>query len=74
MPGLSDFAISKKGTQVNIAGKVVDDKGNPIADFGPDGTNFVPWFQQLTTEEQLSIVQEVTPRFVMPWLLKQGGG
>lgn len=73
MPGLIDFAIAKKGTQINITGKVVDDKGKPIADFGPNGTNFVPWFQQLTTDEQLEIVQEVAPRYIMPWLIKQGG-
>lgn len=72
MAGLSNFAIIKKGTQINITGSVVDQDGTVLADFGPNGTNFVPWFQQLSADEQLQIVQEIAPRYIMPWLLRQG--
>jgi len=73
MPSTPEFAIEKRGQQINIRGKIADDTGKIVADFGPNGTNFVPWFQQLTVDEQLEIAQDVTFRYMVQWLIKQAG-
>ena len=73
MPSTPEFSIEKRGQQINIRGTISDDTGKSIADFGPNGTNFVPWFQQLTVGEQLEIAQEVAFRYMVRWLIKQAG-
>jgi len=51
---------------------VIDENGDILADFGPNGTNFVPWFQQLTTDEQLALVNDIAQQWIVHWLLRQG--
>jgi hypothetical protein len=70
--GIESFAVAKRGTQINITGNVIDENGDILADFGPNGTNFVPWFQQLTTDEQLALVNDIAQQWIVHWLLRQG--
>lgn len=70
--GLANFAVAKRGTQINITGTVFDENGDTVADFGPNGTNFVPWFQQLTADEQLALVHDIAQQWIVHWLLRQG--
>lgn len=71
MPDVLDYKVQSVGQQVRVYGKVVDsnDQSVQLATFGPQGINFVAWYQQLTVSAQEQFVRDVATPYMMANLL-----
>ena len=70
MPDLKNFSVYQQGQQIMVKGDVVDSTtGAKLADFGPNGTNFVTWLQQLPVAKQLYLVETNCTPAMIGWLL-----
>lgn len=58
MADLMNFSVTSVGQQINVKGDIVEG-AQTIKTFGPNGTNFVAWFQQLPVSAQIEMVSSV---------------
>ena len=76
---VKNFSVTQVGQQVIVKGELYDSNTNhKVTDFGPNGTNFVTWFQQLPASAQIELVGQHVSPFMQKWLLgiwpNAGGG
>ena len=69
MADLTNFSVTTVGQQVNVKGDLVEG-AQVINSFGPNGTNFVTWFQQLPASAQVEMVRSVC----VPYMIRNLNG
>lgn len=70
MADLQNFSVTQVGQQVVVKGDVYEGT-TKVNSFGPNGTSFVSWFQQLPVSAQIEFVNSVAISFMIRNLLGQ---
>lgn len=73
MPDLLNFSVKSVGQQVRVFGDIVNssNQSQVLNTFGPNGTSFVTWFQQLPVAAQEEFVNRQATEYMMRNLLGQ---